>query len=180
MNTINNNDINELSYNTLETKRIDDIINDMNFDDDIKKNLCKEIIIGIEKSAYTNYINGKCAQLPFFGSIRKKYVINKMMSIRKRLKAIRSYVNKSEFKEYLKDIIAEFKEEEKEFDAKKLYLKKIKVANKKKYKKLVERIGIAYANMYIFSIYCFKEVPYNEEFEERYRELRDNDKNDTL
>ncbi len=168
MNTINNNDINELSYNTLETKRIDDIINDMNFDDDIKKNLCKEIIIGIEKSAYTNYINGKCAQLPFFGSIRKKYVI------------IRSYVNKSEFKEYLKDIIAEFKEEEKEFDAKKLYLKKIKVANKKKYKKLVERIGIAYANMYIFSVYCFKEVPYNEEFEERYRELRDNDKNDTL
>lgn len=173
MDTNINNDIDELSYNTLETKRIEDILNDIDFKNDVEKNLCKEIVVGIEKSAYSHFIHGECTQIPFFGCIRRKYVVKKMHDIKDRLRVIRSYIPLNEFKLYIKEIAGEFKQEEKANDARKLYFKKIKTANKKKYKKLIEKLGIGYANMYIFAIYCFKEVPYDEEFEERYRELRD-------
>ena len=70
MNTINNNDINELSYNTLETKRIDDIINDMNFDESFpKKGRTYKTII-----KHLNYMNADSDFKIAFDVLFSKYI----------------------------------------------------------------------------------------------------------
>ena len=40
---------------------------------------------------------------------------------------------------------------------------------------LYESVGKAYADFYIFAIYCLTPVEHNEEFEELYRELSNNE-----
>lgn len=165
------NDIDILEENSLVTKRIDDILNDMSFETNEDRERTEYIIKDMEKSFYDSFISGKCVQIPFIGCIRFNGITYYMHSIHKRLKVIRSYLSKSEFLSYTKDIVTEYKKNEAERDRIKVYFKKIKAANKKKYKKLIETIGISYANMYLYSIFLLKEVPYDEEFEIKIREL---------
>ena len=54
-------------------------------------------------------------------------------------------------------------------------LYKIQKINHKQYNKLYESVGKAYADFYIFAIYCLTPVEHNEEFEELYRELSNNE-----
>lgn len=165
------NDIDILEENSLSTKRIDDILDDMSFNTNEDRERTKYIIKDMEKSFYDSFMSGKCVQIPFIGCIRFNGITYYMRSIHKRLKVIRSYLSKSEFLSYTKEIVAEYKKNEVEKDRIKLYFKKIKAANKKKYKNLIETIGISYANMYIYSIFLLKEVAHSEEFEIKIREL---------
>ena len=154
------------------TKNTKDILNDMNFEDEDDRYMCYSIINNLEKFASDSIRTMKIVSLPFIGCLRISPVRRKLRDTKLHLHNIRQAMTKEEYKEYVTGLVKEWNEEQREADAEKLLMTKIKRNNKKKYEELYKKLGRAYANMYIKAIRFLDYVPFDLEWEEHYQELK--------
>lgn len=155
------------------SKDTNDILNDMDFNNEDERLICESIINNLEKDAAAGIRDMKVVQLPFIGCIRINPIKRKLRDAKLHLSLMRKNMSKAEYKQHVKDIVHEFGKEMSKADAEKLLMTKIRRNNKKKYDEYYKKLGRAYAEMFIYSIRVLKEVPYSQEFEDYYRNLKD-------
>lgn len=163
---INNINDADIEY-TIVVKKQDDILYDLT--DDPKERLIYEsIITGIERSAAEAIRDGKVAQLPSIGCLRKSPIRQAIRDNYDNFRIARKQLNKEDYNSHVKEIIIDAKETQARLDKDKAILKKVKSRNKKRYDKLYITLGRAYAEMFIQSILMIKEIPYVLEVQEAY------------
>lgn len=155
------------------SKTKDDILNELDFENEEERLLCDSIITNLEKNASETIRNMKVAQLPFIGCVRINPVKRKLREAKLHLSAIRKNISKEQYKEHVRSYIIDLKEQQKKEDALKLIFTRIRRNNKKKYDIYYKRLGRAYAELFIMSIYWLTEVPYSQDFEDYYKSLKD-------
>ena len=153
------------------SKDTNDILNDMDFNDEDERLLCESIINNLEKSAAAGIRDMKIVSLPFIGCIRINPIKRKLRDAKLHLSLMRKNMSKADYKQHVKDIVHEFGQEMDRADSEKLIMTKIRRNNKKRYDELYKKLGRAYAEMFIFAIKSFKEIPFNKEWQEKYDEL---------
>lgn len=158
------------------SKDTNDILNDMDFVDEDERLLCESIITNLEKYAAASIKDMKIVSLPFIGCVRINPIKRKLRDAKLHLSLIRKNMSKTDYKQYVKDIVDEFGEEMSKADTEKLIMTKIRSNNKKRYDEYYKKLGRAYAEMFIYSIRLLKEVPFDIEWEEYYQELKGEDK----
>lgn len=167
------NDISEANEEyIIISKTKDDILNELDFENEEERLLCDSIITNLEKNASETIRNMKIAQLPFIGCVRINPVKRKLREAKLHLSAVRKSISKEQYKEHVRSYIIDLKEQQKKEDALKLIFTRIRSNNKKKYETYYKRLGRAYAELFIMSIYWLAEVPFDKEFEDYYAELK--------
>lgn len=166
-----NNNINEADFEYLIiVKKADDILSELT--DDLTERLIYESIIdSIERSASETIRDGKIASLPSIGCIRKNPIRKVIQDNHETFRIIRKSLTTEQYKQHVKEVIIDAKIEHERNDKQRVILKQIKSRNRKKYDILYLKLGKAYAEMFIQSIYMLKEVPFNLELQQRYDEL---------
>lgn len=169
-----NNECNELDTEyIIVSKNKDDILNELDFDNEEEKILCDSIISNLEKSISDTIRSMKVAQIPFIGCVRINPIKRKLKDSKLHLRAVRKNLTKEQYKEHVRSFIVDLKIKQKEDDRIKLTFTRIRRNNNKKYETLYKNCGKAYAELFIMSIYWLKEIPYSQEFEDRYKELKE-------
>ena len=153
-------------------KEMNDIIEDLKLDEN-DSIICKSIISSMDKMIFESTTNNKCASIPYLGWIRINPTYISIRDNGKVFKQARKSMSKIEYKQFAIDTIKTYKEQEKAVDKFKLRMKIIRKNNKAKYEELYKTIGKAYADMFLYSIYLFKEVPFDADWEYKYRNLND-------
>lgn len=153
------------------SKDTNDILNDMDFNDEDERLLCESIINNLEKDAAAGIRDMKIVSLPFIGCIRINPIKRKLRDAKLHLSLMRKNMSKGDYKQYVRDIVTEFREDMEKADSEKLIMTKIRRNNKKRYEMYYKKLGKAYAEMFIYSIRLMKDVPFNKEWQERYDEL---------
>ena len=168
------NNINEADEEyVIISKTKDDILNELDFENEEERLLCDSIITNLEKNASETIRDMKVAQLPFIGCVRINPVKRKLREAKLHLSAVRKSISKEQYKEHVRSYVIDLKEQQKKEDSLKLIFTRIRSNNKKKYDVYYKRLGRAYAELFIMSIYWLAEVPYDAEWEEHYKSLKD-------
>lgn len=168
------NNINEADEEyVIISKTKDDILNELDFENEEERLLCDSIITNLEKNASETIRDMKVAQLPFIGCVRINPIKRKLREAKLHLSAVRKSISKEQYKEHVRGYVIDLKEQQKKEDSLKLIFTRIRSNNKKKYDAYYKRLGRAYAELFIMSIYWLAEVPYNAEWEEHYKSLKD-------
>lgn len=154
------------------SKDTNDILNDMDFNNEDERLLCESIITNLEKDAASAIREMKTVSLPFIGCLRINPIKRKLRDAKLHLSLMRKNMSKDDYKQHVRDIVHEFGQEMDKADTEKLIMTKIRRNNKKHYDELYKKLGRAYAEMFIFSIRVLKEVPYSQEFEDYYNQLK--------
>lgn len=162
------------------SKNKEDILNELDFENEEERYLCDAIISNLEKFASDAIKNMKVAQIPYIGCLRIDPVKQNFKKAKRHLSAIRKGITKEQYREHIRSYIYDLKVQQTKADNIKLAILRIRRNNKKKYETLYKRLGRAYAEMFIYSIYLLAEVPYSQEFEDRYRELCENERKSKL
>ena len=115
----------------------------------------------------------KVAQIPFIGCLRINPVKRKLREAKLHLSSVRKSLTKEQYKEHVRSYVIDLKEQQAKADRIKLAIIRIRRNNKKKYDTLFKRLGKAYAEMFIYSIYILEEIPFDNEWEEQYQSLKD-------
>lgn len=155
------------------SKNKEDILNELDFENEEERYLCDAIITNLEKSVSDTIRNMKVAQIPYIGCLRINPVKRKFRDAKLHLSSVRKSLTKEQYKEHVRSYIIDLKEQQAEADRIKLEITRIRRNNKKKYDTLFKRLGKAYAEMFIYSIYILEEIPFDAEWEEQYQSLKD-------
>ena len=155
------------------TKSRKDILDDMKFESDEDRLFCDSIISNLEKYAADNIRAMNTVSIPYIGCLRINPVKRKFSNAKLHLSTIRKNMTKEEYKEYVKDIVHEFAQEEDKKEFEKLILTKIRRNNKNKYELLYKTFGKNHAELFIKSIRWLVDIPYDEEFDNYYSQLKD-------
>lgn len=155
------------------SKNKEDILNELDFENEEERYLCDAIITNLEKSASDTIKNMKVAQIPYIGCLRINPVKRKLREAKLHLSSIRKGLTKEQYKEHVRSYVIDLKEQQAEADRIKLIISRIRRNNKKQYDNLFKRLGRSYAEMFIYSIYIMDEVPFDAEWEEHYKSLKD-------
>lgn len=168
-----NDDIenNNIENYVIISKNINDILNDIDFNNEDERLMCESIIDNLESYAAAEIRNMKIVSLPSIGCVRINPVKRKLRDAKLHLSTIRRITSKENYKQHVKELVSDFYQELNKKDAEKLIITKIRRHNKKKYDKLYKKYGKGYAEMFIFAIKSLKEVPFDEEWEELYQQL---------
>lgn len=171
-----NNELNE-QINDIQdeyviiTKNRNNILDDMDFKNEEERILCESIITNLEQEIASGIKVMKACQIPFIGCIRINPINKKIKNNGREFRAIREQLTTEEYKEHVKEFINNAKKEQQKIDTEKKNLYKLKRKFKKKYDELYLKNGKSYAELFIFSLSCFKEVPFDREWEEQYQKL---------
>lgn len=177
MEDITNEQLNEADVEyVIVSKDKNDILNELDFENEEERLLCDSIISNLEKTASDTIRNMKVAQIPFIGCLRINPVKRKLRDAKLHLRAVRKSLTKEQYKDHVRSYVIDLKEKQIEEDRIKLAFTRIRRNNKKKYEQLFKKCGRAYAELFIMSIYWLKEVPYSQEFEDKYKELCENER----
>ena len=152
-------------------KDINDILEDINFNNIDDELICKDIITHLETTAAEEIKNDKCVQLPFIGSIRKNPLRKVLDDNRTAFKLVAKNLSKEDAKAHYASVFQEKKNELRLEDYRKAKLKEVRNKNKTKYEQYYTHLGPAYANMYLNAILMMRMVEFNQDFEDRIREL---------
>lgn len=154
-------------------KSMEDILKEIDFKSEEEELLCQSIITNIEKLTAKSLRELKAVSIPYIGCVRVNRVRKELSNKKLLLKTIRKRLSKEEYKQYMRDTVTEMKIKQEKEDKHRIFLTKLIRNNKEKYETLYKKHGRAYAELYIKSIEWMEIVPFDEEFEERYRELND-------
>lgn len=163
--------IDDIDYSIKEVN-IHDVLNEMQFKTDDDKTICKLIITNLENTAAKELRNMKTVSLPAIGQLRINPIHRALRDNKVKLSTMREILGKERYQQYVRDTINDLREKQEENDRLKLYIKRIRSNNKDKYDRLCKTVGRVYAELYLKSIYWFKEIPFSQEFEDRYKELK--------
>ena len=175
-NTIDwNKRFDNIQLNSLEyiEKSLSDILEDINFKSEDDKLLCKDIIMHLETTAAQEIMNDKCVQLPYIGSVRKNPLKKVLEENRSSFKLAAKVMSKEQAKEYYASVFQEKKDELREEAYRKAKLKEVRNKYKKQYEQYFTHIGPEYAELFILTRTMFQAVEFDQEFEDKMRELNE-------
>lgn len=152
-------------------KDINDILEDLDFDNLDDTLITKDIITHLENTAAEEIQNDKCVQLPFIGSIRKNPLRKVLDENRTAFKLVAKNLSKEDAKAHYASVFQEKKNELRREDYRKAKIREVRNKNKTKYEQYFTHLGPAYANMYLHAILMMRMVEYNQDFEDRLKEL---------
>lgn len=150
-----------------------DIIDSITFDNDEEKDICECIISELESYAANTIKNMKVASLPFIGCLRINPIKHKFNTYKPNLSEERKKITKEEYKEKVKGVFNLFYKEQRKADKIKKDALKVKSNNKKLYDKLYKHYNKTIADLFIFGVHKLEYIPFDEEFEEQYKLLKD-------
>lgn len=154
-------DINVDDY-VLQTVTVDNIISELNLSEDDAA-ITKSIICSLEHEASVAIKSNIIASLPYVGNIQKKIIKDRIKEHYKELQEVRASVSKEEYKQYVKDLRKQIRNDiVSEYNNRRVY-NKFRNGYKKEYEKLVLSRGKAYADMYIQALFLLKVVPYDDD-----------------
>ena len=154
-----------------DEKDINDIIFELAYTKEEEELLCKDIILHLETTAAEELQKDKCVQLPYIGSLRKSPIKKCLEENRVNFRIASKSLNKEDYTQHCSDVFRAKKAELRREDYVKAKRSELKKKHKAKYEQYYKLLGPAYANMYIESILMLDVVPYNQEFEDRLKEL---------
>lgn len=161
------------SNNTFKTKSRNDIINDIKFASTESSDICNDIITELEKTMASDIKAYKTVQIPHIGCLKRDKFRTDISKYYTNFKAARQNMTLEEYKSHVRAYVKDMYDSYRQVEARLRAINRLKFANKNKYKEIGIKLGKAYAEMYIFSIYLLKEIPYDEEWELKYNELSD-------
>lgn len=167
-----NNDFEYDEYSII-LKRKKDILEEVEFENEEEALICDSIITNLEKDIATAVNNMQVANIPYIGCIRINPVRREMRDNYKNFRIARTQMTKEQYKEHARAFYNDAYMKMKENDKRKKVILNIKRKNKKKYETLYSKLGKSYANMYVYSIYLLKDVPFDSEWEKQYQKLKD-------
>ena len=152
-------------------KKQDDILDELDFENDVERLLCKDIITNLESGAAEEINNNKCVQLPFIGSIRKNPLKQVLEDNRSNFREIARTHTKEEAKIKFAAVFKKKQDELREEDYYKAKLKEIRNKYKTRYEQYFTHIGPAYAQMFLVSRLKYSMVEFDKELENKLQEL---------
>lgn len=169
-------ELNQVDYR-IPYKERKDIIDSINFKNDDERRICSSIIKSLENQIANALDAHKVISIPYLGGVRINDVRREFIkTCRQPLSTAKLDMTKKAFKELSSAMYANIKFKHELADDRRKYEYGFKRANKKKYEELCNTFGIAYANLYLKALSWLREVPFNEEFELQYKELRNKEK----
>lgn len=172
MKFIFNNTVNDADKEyPIKVNSKNDILDSINFKTDIDRRIMTNAVNVVERLAAFGAKNMKIVSLPYMGTYRINPVRMAIKKCKYLLKLARSRMTKEEYKTYVRGLVREIVNNNTIKNNAKEDYKRILRNNKVKYARLAMKHGIAYAEMYIFSIYLMDVVEYSQEFEDIYAEL---------
>ena len=90
---------------TITVKNKSDILNELNFKSEEDKLLCESIIDSLENAVYDNVRDGLTVSIPYIGNLRRNKVYETIAQSKKNFKAVRSFVSKEEYKQYVVEVV---------------------------------------------------------------------------
>ena len=100
------------------------------------------------------------------------HALRQLRNNKVKLSTMRKILGKERYQTYVRETVLDLKRKQEEFDRQKLFIKRLRSNNKVKYEKLCRTINRSYAELYLKSIAWLDEIPFNQEFEDRYKELK--------
>lgn len=156
-------------------KDINDILNDINFDNKEEEDKCRFIVENLEENIAENIKKGKAVSLPYVGVLRDNPVIRALKKHHKEFRMARTRMNTKDYTNYTKDVYRYefklYKEKELKENEIKSKLDNIRKRNRKLYNKYNIKYGKIYAETYVFCISLIKEIPFNQEIQDKYDEF---------
>lgn len=159
---------------TITVKNKSDILNELNFKSEEDKLLCESIIDSLENSVYDNVRDGLTVSIPYIGNLRRNKVYESIAQSKKNFKAVRSFVSKEEYKQYVVEVIVDAKTKQLELDKRKVLITHLRRVNKKKYERYYMDFGRAYAELYLTAILWLREIPFDRDVQDAYDRLKEN------
>ena len=167
--SINNLNDADIEYKII-VKGKDDILSELTSNNK-ERFIYESIIDNIEKSAADNIKAGKIVQLPAIGCVRKNPTHEIIKKNYDNFRVAKKNMTSEQYKQHVKEIIIHSKQKQEKLNRDKYNVRKIRSRNKEKYDKLYINLGKAYAEMYIYSLLCLREVPFDIEFQQHYDNL---------
>lgn len=158
-------------------KEIDDIINDINFEDKYESDKCRFIIEHLEDNIAKELKNKKAVSLPFVGVIRYNLIAGAMQKHYTELRLARRNMTKDDYIDYFRNIYINEKDKINSESIKIKKLKLIRKANRKKYLNYIFKFGKYYADTYIYTLSLLKEIPFDQEIQDKYDEFNNRESN---
>ena len=166
------NILNETSNEyVLLTKNANDILDDMNLSED-NRLLYKSIISSLETNVAEHIKKGDIVNIPNVGRIRKNPIQQAMVKHYDELRTARRYMNKEEYKNYAREIVVDAKNKDTILQSNKKIIRKLKSKHNGTYDYYAKHFGIVYANLYIKSILWLKEVPFIQEVQDAFDNIK--------
>ena len=160
----------------IDVKGFKDIIGEMDFKTNDDALLCESIITSLERYAAQKIKEEKIVQLPIIGVLRKNPIKKVLKESRSELKILRKTNDKETYKTIIREKVYNAKMELKKLDEQKSYLTKLKSIYNQEYETFSKTIGVAFADMFIYSKTLFKYIPFDKEVQRMYDELKDDNK----
>lgn len=154
----------------------EDILDALEFKSLEDRVMCESIIESMDKDIAELISNDKVANIPFIGCVRRNPIRKVITDNFNNFRIARTHLTKEQYKEHVRCIVNDAKEELKEKEFHKRFINRVRSRNKKKYERYFLTYGKAYAEMYIKAILLMEEVPFNPEVEEAFETIRNNEK----
>lgn len=167
---------NDNDYPTVVNNR-EDILDALEFKSLEDRFMCDSIIESMDTDIAELIKNNKVANIPFIGCVRKNPIRKVITDNFNNFRIARTHLSKEEYKEHVRCIVDDAKEQLKEEEFRKRHINKVRSKNKKKYERYFLTYGKAYAEAYIQALLWMEEVPFNPEVEEMFEIMRNNERN---
>lgn len=154
-------------------KDTNDILNELEFNNELERDLCGCIIRELENKASEVIQARQIAQIPYIGCIRLNPVRLDFCKAKLHLSTIRKNITKEQYKEHVHSYIVDLKRKHDYLDRKKYYITKLRQHNRNTYDKYFKLFGRSYAELYIYAMTLLEEIPFDEEWENKYQSLKD-------
>jgi len=171
MNDTKSNDIDNINTEySMVVRTMPDVLYHVS-KDPMDRLICESIIDNLEETAANAVLADKVVQLPYIGCIRRNPIKLAIKAQHINFSAARKVMTTDQYKDHVREVIIDVKENQIKLDKNKSFLKKFKAKNQKKYDSLYIRIGKGYADMYIQSLLMFKEIPFDIEVQQHFDNL---------
>lgn len=151
---------------------VNDVLDSIEFNSFEERCLCESIITEMDKEIANTIANGKVANIPFIGCIRRNPIRKAISDNRDTLRVIRKGITKEQYKEHVRCIMNAAREKIEKEDARKRFEKTFRNKNKKKYEQYYINYGRAYAETFIKALTWLEEVPFDIEVQEAFDNLK--------
>lgn len=163
----------ELDANLIKKWNYKDVVPLMNLPTDEDNQIMLDIVKNLEECIYVGIRDNKVVAIPYIGMLGKNEVNTEIKKGKDLINFSRKHMTREEFKYFMQDYVAECAERVR---LKREYLtqmRKVRIAQKDKYDKLLERFGKSYAEAWLFSWSMLDYVPFNQDIEDAYQSLDD-------
>lgn len=152
----------DLDY-VLIYKDVDNIVDEIEFDNIEDKEITRAIINSLEHEAANQLKKKNTVNIPYLCNLAIDPVMVCIQQHSKDFYNAKKTKTKEEYQSYIRAIINQARAEAKAVEVRKRMFSHFKVIHKKEYEKKKQLMGKTYADCWIKFMYCFQAIDYNEE-----------------